>query len=81
MPLLRAKIREVLAFAPTRKFTEAMLLDAVNRIIPVPVALADVRRATEWNQSSGFVDYAFNRDEARDEWFLTDRGLVKEGIK
>jgi len=81
MPLLRAKIREVLAFAPTRKFTEAMILDAANRLVPVPVALDDVRRAIEWNLGSGFVDYVFNRDEDRDEWFLTDRGLAKEGIK
>jgi len=81
MPLLRAKVREVLAFAPDRKFTEAMILDAVNRMIPIPADLETVRLAVEWNLGSGFVDYTFNRDEDRDEWFLTPRGKSKEGIK
>ncbi|MEI6492060.1 MAG: hypothetical protein WCO94_05890 [Verrucomicrobiota bacterium] len=81
MPLLRAKVREVLAFAPQRKFTEAMIMDGANRMVPVPADLAAVRLAIEWNLGSGYVDYVYNRDEDRDEWFLTPRGKAKEGIK
>jgi len=81
MPLLRSKVREVLAMFPKRLFTEQMILDGVNRLIPEPVELDHVRLATEWNLGSGFVDYKFNRDEERDEWFLTPRGKAKEGLK
>jgi hypothetical protein len=80
-PLLREKVREVMALAPGRKFTESMLLDAINRIIPFDAAAEDIRLAVEWNHESGFIDYSFNRDEDRDEWKLTERGREKEGLK
>ena len=81
LPLLRAKVREVLSFAPTRKFSEGMILDAIMRLVPVDLTLNHVRMAIEWNLGSGYLDYTYNRDEERDEWFLTPRGRAKEGIK
>lgn len=79
-PLVRRKIREVLAMAPGRRFTEGMLLDAVGQLVPFELPDSELRVGLEWNIESGFVDYKFNRDMDRDEWFLTDRGLAKEGI-
>lgn len=80
-PLLREKVREVLALAPSRRFSERMILDAVNRLIPIEATLDEVKQAMEWNHDRGLIDYAFNHDEERDEWTLTRRGRDKEGIK
>jgi hypothetical protein len=77
-PLLRAKVREVLAMAPAHYFAEQMLLDAVNQLIPAPADLPELHEALEWNQASGFVDYRYNRDSDRDEWQLTERGKAKK---
>ncbi len=79
-PLLRRKVREVLVMAPTRRFTEAMIADAVGQLVPFDVPPNEIRVAIDWNLESGLVDYKFNRDLDRDEWSLTDRGLAKEGL-
>lgn len=80
-PLVRRKIREVLAMAPDRRFTEGMLLDAVRQLVPFEVPESELRVGLEWNQESGYVDWKYSRDMDRDEWFLTARGLAKEGVQ
>lgn len=76
-PLLRAKVREVLQMAPTRRFSEQMLLDGINALIADPAGLEEMREALLWNQGKGYVDYHHNGDFERDEWFLTERGKAK----
>jgi hypothetical protein len=79
-PLLRQTIRQVLARAVERKFTDAMLLTSVQ-MVGVESTEEELREALLWNQSSGYVDYRYNRDAERDEWYLTERGKAKEGLK
>lgn len=76
-PLLRRKIREVLAMASTRRFTEQMILDAVNQLIPEPASKAEIGEQLLWNHESGYVDYRHNRDIDQREWFLTEEGKKK----
>jgi hypothetical protein len=75
--LLRRKIREVLAMAATRRFTELMILDAVNQLIPEPASKGEIGDELQWNHESGYVDFKHNRDINLDEWFLTERGKQK----
>jgi len=79
--LLREKIREVLAMAPARKFTEQMILDAVNKLVPEPASLNELRNELSWNHESDYIDYRHNRDTNLDEWFLTERGKQKQSLQ
>ncbi len=72
--ILRKKVREVLAMAPSRYFTEEMILDAVNELIPDKALITEVRDAIDWNHNSGYVDFRHNREYERDEWQITERG-------
>ncbi len=76
--LIREKIREVLAMAPTRRFTEQMLCDALGKLLADPPTLIDLRNELSWNHESDYIDYRHNRDTNLDEWFLTERGKEKE---
>jgi hypothetical protein len=75
--ILRKKVREVLAMAPARRFTEQMILDGVNELIADKAEMSEIRRAIDWNHESGYIEYKYNRDYDRDEWFLTERGKQK----
>ena len=73
-------MREVLALAPTRRFSERMILDALGGMMPEPVTYEELRKSIEWNHSRNFIEYRFNGDMERNEWFLTDAGKQKEGL-
>ncbi|HMJ06370.1 MAG TPA: hypothetical protein VK474_08975 [Chthoniobacterales bacterium] len=78
--LVRRKLREVLAMALRRRFSEEMLLDALNRLLPDKTSVAELRTALEWNHARGWIEYRHNEEEERDEWFLTDAGKQKQGL-
>jgi hypothetical protein len=78
--ILRKKLREVLAMAPRRRFSEQMLLDALNRLVPEELTVQELKQAIEWNHAHNWIEYRHNEDEGRDEWFLTDAGKQKEGL-
>lgn len=78
--LVRQKLREVLSMAPTRRFSEGMLLDALNRLLPEKVSTEALSDAINWNHARGFIEYRHNDEEERNEWFLTDAGKQKEGL-
>jgi|GEM_PF-2982282 len=76
----RKKVREVLAMAPRRRFSEGMILDGLNRLMPEKVTTQELAAWIEYNHSRGWIEYRHNPDEERDEWFLTDEGKQKEGL-
>lgn len=78
--LLRKKLRAVLALAPTFRQSEQMILDALGGMMPEPVSHAEFAEALNWNHARGLVEYRFNEDADRREWFLTDAGKQKEGL-
>ena len=78
--LLRKKVRVVLALAPTRRFSEPMILDAMSGMMPEPVSFEEMKKAIEWNHSRNLIEYRHNEDLERNEWFLTDAGKQREGL-
>ena len=76
----RKKLREVLAMAPRRRFSEGMLIDALNRLMPEAVTTGELKSWIQWNASRDYIESRHNDDEERDEWFLTDEGKQKEGL-
>jgi len=81
--LLRGKVRDVMtALPPGRKATRAMIDDAIRVVFGYSDAKDDqISAAIEWNHERNLIDYHYNHDADRDEWFLTERGKAKEGIK
>lgn len=77
-PILRQKVREVLAALPDgRRATEEVVLTGV-RALGWEARDAEILDALEWNHNRGLVDFAHNYDFDRDEWFLTERGREKD---
>ncbi len=66
--------------APTRRFSEGMIQDAINMLVPEPVSVPELKKAIEWNHSRNLIETRFNEDTDRHEWFLTDDGKQKEGL-
>ena len=77
---LHEKVREVLAMAPTRRFTEQMIFDAVERLVPETLTVGELKKAMLWNQTRGFIDFVVNPRLEREEWSLTDKGKGVEGL-
>lgn len=80
-PEIRGYIRDVLAMAPGRRFTEQMILDGVNRLLPEPADSLELLAHMEWNHGKGYIDFQRNHDLDRDEWFLTEAGKAKEATE
>ncbi len=77
----KKKIREILAMAPRSRFTERMILDALNLMMPQEATTAELAEWIEFNHSRGWIEYRKNPDAGnREEWFLTDDGKQKEGL-
>ena len=77
----KKNLRAVLAMAPTRRFTEAMILQGLEATMPDMVQPEEFAAWLEWNHAQGFVEYRTNPDFGnRREWFLTDAGKQKEGL-
>jgi hypothetical protein len=78
---LRKQVRKVLSAIPAdRTMSEGYVAAAVARFFPEPVPAADIVFALQWNEARGWVDRRWNGDEERDEWMLTHRGRIKEGL-
>lgn len=71
---LRPVIRETMQIKPDLKAWTAKSLFGLIKSEYSDATEADVRNALLYNQEKGFVDYKFNREYERDEWFLTERG-------
>lgn len=71
--ILRPVIRETMQLAPGRKFTVKALRAQIRSEYP-EVTEEEVTTALRWNQSKGYVDFTFNAEFERDEWYLTERG-------
>ena len=74
---LRPVIRETMQLKPDTKWS-AKSLHGLIKADYSDASETDVRNALLWNQSKGFVDYTFNAQFERDEWFLTARGKAQE---
>lgn len=70
---LRPVIRETMQMSPDKKWSEKSLHNLIREEYS-HASIADVRNALLWNQLKGFVDYHFNAQFERDDWFLTERG-------
>jgi hypothetical protein len=78
--ILRKKVREILAMAPRRRFSEQMILDSLSQLVPEPVSVPVLLSTLEWNHARNLIEFRFNEDSERNEWFLTDQGKQKEGL-
>lgn len=78
---LRAAVRNALSALPAkRKASKAVLKSGLQALGFQPTE-AQIDAAIEWNHERNFVDFVFNHDIEQDEWFLTERGRAKEGLK
>jgi len=78
--LLRDRVRTVLAALPAnRRASEQLIFDKLKPDFP-DLRADDLRVSIEWNQGKGWIDYRYNADQERDEWFLSERGRQKEGL-
>lgn len=73
---LRAKIREVLDAVPAgRKIPAERIADDLRTIgYEVTHESPEFQEAREWNHKRNFIDFEYNHDFERDEWFLTEKG-------
>lgn len=77
---LRAEVRRVIsAMPPAMKVTKAVLLAGLKAQGFAPGDM-HLDEAIEWNLSRGYIDYRYDTDIDQDVWFLTPRGLAKEGL-
>jgi hypothetical protein len=79
--LLRSYVREVLALAPCREFTERMLFDSVNRLSRDPLTVDELKAAIQWNAGKSYVASRHDEDKDAEVWGLTKNGKSKEGVK
>ncbi len=76
--LLKKYVREAIAAVPAKRIcTEAMIMAALDLLVPFEVTKELTREAIEWNQERGFIDYRYDPDNEVDSWFLTERGKLK----
>lgn len=81
---LRRLVRTVLSALPSgRRLDEAGLKRILeSRFSEVSnLRVDELRVAIEYNQGKGWIEFLYNSEEERDEWFLTERGRAKEGLK
>ena len=80
--LMRKQLRVVMSALPPghQRVTEEFLVAQLNRFFPETILVTELLVALQWNQGKGFVDYHFNSDSERNEWFLTESGRQKEGL-
>lgn len=78
---LRGYVREVLALAPRREFTERMIFDGVDRLVGGGLKLAELQKAMEWNHGKNLIEFRYCSDTEENLWSLTKQGKSKEGVK
>lgn len=79
---LRKQVRVILATRPEdQTMPEAWIHAALERFFGTgSVKAASLAHALAWNKARGWIALRYNDDEERDEWQLSDRGRVKEGL-
>ena len=79
---LRAQVRVILATRlADETIAEAYILAALDKFFGKGrVKAQDMMRALQWNEARGWAATRWNADYERDEWKLSDRGRVKEGL-
>lgn len=78
---LRAAVRNVLAALPAKRRAPMAVLNSGLKALGFEASEEQIAAAIEWNHARNFVDFTFNHDIEQDEWFLTERGRAKEGLK
>ncbi len=78
---LNKYLREVLALAPRRRFTERMLFDGMKRLTGGELTVDEFKAAIEWNHSRNLAEFKYDDDLQADTWALTAKGKAKEGVK
>lgn len=59
---------------------EPLLHAALEKFFNRKVTAAELLLALRWNAARGWAEKLWNEDDERDEWKLTDKGRVKEGL-
>lgn len=79
---LREEVRGALAQLPAGQgATVDFLAKAIRRNTPLRPTNEEVEQALVWNQGKGgWCDFKYNRELEWDEWYLTPRGITKEGL-
>lgn len=78
---LRNQVRTTLATRPPEEtFPEPLLLSLLSTFFGTRIAADQMMRALQWNQARGWVEFRRNTDLERDEWRLSERGRIKEGL-
>lgn len=79
--MLRKYVREVIGLTPTRrKATTRVLFDGVDKLARAPLGVDELQKAVLWNQTEGYVEVKFDKDEDADVHTLTPAGRKKEGL-
>ena len=80
-PILnRNKVREMLAWAPTRRFSDELLLANIDRLGLEKPTVMELHQALEWNKGKGFIEAFYNGKQDFYEWQITPAGLREEGL-
>ena len=78
---LRAQARVVLSAKDAdTPVPEVYILAALKRFFPEPVKSTEMMLALRWNEARGWAESRWNADDETQEWLLTERGRVKEGV-
>lgn len=78
---LRGAVRSVLSALPSERRATLAVLRAGLLALGFSPGEMHLDEAVEWNHGRDFIDYVRNHDIDQDEWFLTERGRAKEGMK
>jgi hypothetical protein len=57
-----------------------MIFDAVEKLVPEPLTVGELKKAMLWNQTRGYIDFVVNPRLEREEWSLTTQGKTMEGL-
>jgi hypothetical protein len=77
---LRELVRAALNLAQGYWFNDAMLVRAVNNMLPKEAKESEVLQAAEWNLGKEYIDTRKNDDTDQREWKITKAGIAKESI-
>ena len=78
---LRRQVRVILSARPAATLTaEGYIAAGLSRFFPERIHASDMQSALEWNEARGWVEKRWNADEERNEWMLSGRGRIKEGL-
>lgn len=78
---LRKQVRATLGTrGEDETMPEPLLLASLCSFFGTSIKAHDMMLALRWNEARGLAEKIRNSDEERDEWKLTERGRVKEGL-